>query len=298
MCQTREGGAYLGMVSWLTRGLTLAVMAVLGSAAIAQAPSDTPGVLVSRQLLQSRGLRIGDLIQLSADPSGNRSRKFRIDGVYEPTPDPSRFAQQHLEARLHLPHLLALTADPADPGDTGVVASINVALVDSADARAFGRDVAARVPGLVARPTRPADEGNNPFVVLERFHQAIAMVTVFGSAMFLLALMVMLVDERRGTVGTLRLIGFTRRRILVQVFTEGTLIAVAGAIFGVLFALATEGLFNRFFQWRYDTALVFLQVTPRVALQSVLVAVPLGILASVIASWTILRQPLLALIRR
>ena len=116
--------------------------------------------------------------------------------------------------------------------------------------------------------------------------------------MFLLALMVMLVEERRGTVGILRLIGFTRQRILLQVFAEGALIAVAGAVFGVLFALASQGFFNRFFQWRYDTALVFLRITPAVVLQSVAMAVPLGVLASIIASWTLLRRELLTLIRR
>jgi ABC-type lipoprotein release transport system permease subunit len=115
---------------------------------------------------------------------------------------------------------------------------------------------------------------------------------------FLLALMVMLVDERRATVGILRLIGFTRRRILLQVFSEGALIALAGTAFGILFALSAQRFFNEFFQWRYDTALVFLRITPRVVAQSVLLAVPLGILASVIASWTLLRQQLLSLIRR
>ena len=134
--------------------------------------------------------------------------------------------------------------------------------------------------------------------MIERFHLAIAIVTVVGSAVFLLALMVMLVDERRSTVGILRLIGFTRSRILLQIFAEGALIALAGAVFGILFALASEGLFNRFFQWRYDTTLVFLRITPDVAGRSLAIAVPLGIAASLIASWTLLRQRLLALLRR
>ena len=51
-------------------------------------------------------------------------------------------------------------------------------------------------------------------------------------------------------------------------------------------------------QWRYDTALTFLRITPRVAVQSLALAVPLGIAASLIASWTLLRRQLLALIRR
>ena len=112
---------------------------------------------------------------------------------------------------MHLPDLVAMKADPADPGSFETVSTINVALKDPAGAPAFATSVAARVPGAVARPTSAPDNRTSTFVVLERFHLAIAIVTVIGSAVFLLALMVMLVDERRGTVGILRLIGLTRR---------------------------------------------------------------------------------------
>jgi ABC-type lipoprotein release transport system permease subunit len=280
--------------------LVTAMLIVAGAAPHGQSSgrSDAPGVLISRQLAEGRNLRVGDVIRLSTNPSGAGAREFRVDGTYEPLADPMRFAQKHFEARFHLPDLLSLTADPTDPNAGDTVTAINVALVDPSEASAFARDVAARLPGIVARPTSAPDERTSTFVVLDRFHLAIAIVTVVGSAVFLLAMMVMLVDARRATVGILRLIGFTRRRILLQVFSEGALIALAGTAFGILFALSAQRFFNEFFQWRYDTALVFLRITPRVVAQSVLLAVPLGILASVIASWTLLRQQLLSLIRR
>lgn len=257
-----------------------------------------PGILLSRQLIESRGLRVGDVVRLSADATGRNARPFRIDGIYEPTPDPMRFARPRLEARMHLPDLIELVADPGDPSAPETITAVNVRLKDPSEAGAFARDVAARLPGIVARPTGAPDERTGTFVVIERFHLAIAIVTVVGSAVFLLALMVMLVDERRATVGILRLIGFTRGRILLQVFTEGAVIALAGAACGILFAYLTQGLFNRFFQWRYDTPLVFLRLTPEVVWQSLLLALPLGVAASVIASWTLLRQQLLALLKR
>ena len=52
----------------------------------------------------------------------------------------------------------------------------------------------------------------------------------------------------------------------MQILLEGLLVAVAGAVFGLMLALASEGLINRFFQWKYDTALLFVGITPRVAL--------------------------------
>src|SRR5262245_49359206 len=245
--------------------------------------SPPPGILISRQLAESRGLRVGSDISLATDPSGAHARVFRVEGIYEPTPDPLRFAVRQIEARVHLPDLLALEAETPDA--RGVVA-INLALRPGQDAAAFARDVSSRVPGLLARATSAPDERTSTFVVVDRFHLAIAVVTVVGSATFLLALMVMLVDERRSTVGILRLIGFTRRRILVQVFVEGAAIALAGALGGILFALASERLFNRFFQWRYDTTLIFLRVTPSVAWRTLAMAVPFGIAASLVASWT------------
>jgi len=257
-----------------------------------------PSILISRQLAESRRLRIGDIVQLSADRSESRARPFRIAGVYEPTPDPMRFAQRRLEVRLHLPDLVTLTADPSDPSAAESITSINLALEDRSDAATFSRDVMARLPTVTARPTSAPDERTTTFLVVERFHLAIAIVTVVGSAVFLLALMVMLVDERRGTVGTLRLLGFTRQRILIQVLAEGALIAIAGAAAGILFAFTVQDVFNRFFQWRYDTTLTFLRITPAVVWRSLLMAVPLGIAASLIASWTLLRRQILALVRR
>ena len=47
-----------------------------------------------------------------------------------------------------------------------------------------------------------------------------------------------------------------------------------------------------------DTALVFVRVTPSVALRSVAIAVPLGIAAGVAASWTVLRRDILSLLHR
>jgi putative ABC transport system permease protein len=134
--------------------------------------------------------------------------------------------------------------------------------------------------------------------VLERFHLAIAVVTIVAATVFLLALTVMLVDERRETVGVLRLIGLPARRILVQILIEGLIVASIGAVFGLVLAVLSQGLINAFFQWRYDTALVFVRVTRDVALTCVAIAVPLGSAATVLASWALLRRNGLRLARR
>jgi len=69
-------------------------------------------------------------------------------------------------------------------------------------------------------------------------------------------------------------------------------------VFGILFASALQGAVNAFFQWRYDTALVFVRITPHIAMRCALLSVPLGVLASIVSSWTLLRSNVLDLARR
>jgi hypothetical protein len=253
-------------------------------------------ILVSRGLMRERGLSIGQVVMLSADPRGAGARPFRIAGVYEPTPDPSRFTAKRLEARMHLPDLLALTAEPGEAGAADAVGAINIALADPADAGTFARELGARAPAVSVVRATAGDDAH--FTIIERFHVAISVVTMIGSTAFLLALMVIRADERREVAGLLRLLGLRRRRILLQALLEGLCIAAAGAVFGVLFAALTQGAVNAFFQWRYDTTLVFVRVTPAIAARCVALALPLGVMAGLLASWTLLRRPVLDLLRR
>jgi len=275
----------------------LCALAVWMAPAGAQQPAtDLPTVLVSRQVATELGITAGAVVQVA--PPGLPARDFRVAAIYEPTPDPARLGVVIREVRLHLPDLLDLTREPGALVGTERVQTVNVGLRDPADAGAFARDVNARLPGVLARTTAAAAGSGGPFLVLERFHLAIAIVTIIAATVFLLALTIMLVDERRATVGVLRLIGLPTGRILTQVALEGLLVAGAGAIFGLLLAVASEQLINRFFQWRYDTALVFVHITPAVALRCVAIALPLGVVATVLASWALLRRNALRLVRR
>lgn len=277
---------------------TLALVVALTASFSASQAGGLPEILVSRQLAEAEGLSVGDEARIAVDEDGARSRTFRVAGVYEPTAHPLLLGTVQREVRMHLPDLLAFTRDPAMPAGTEHVGSINVVLVDPATARQFAEAINARMPGVFARPSLGASGTARTFVVLERFHYAIAAVTILAATVFLLTLMIMLVDERRETVGVLRLIGLPSRRILLQVLLEGVLIAGAGALFGLALALALEVPINRFFQWRYDTALIFVRVTPRVMALCLAIAVPLGATATVAASWVLLRRGALRLARR
>jgi ABC-type lipoprotein release transport system permease subunit len=280
----------------LAKWFLLVASCLLATPAVAQTPG-LPEVLLSRQLADAERLEVGATVRLSPSADGRGAREFRVAGIYEPTPDPQQLGQVPREVRMHLPDLLEINRAPDVPAGTERIEGINVTLTNPADARPFSRAVQAAMPGLVARPSAESTPAG-PFRVLERFHLAIASVTIAAATVFLLALTIMLVDERRETVGVLRLIGLPIRRVLLQILVEGLLVAGLGALFGLGLALLSEGLINRFFQWRYDTALVFVHVSADVALRCLAIAVPLGAAATVCASWALLRRNGLRLVRR
>jgi hypothetical protein len=277
--------------------VVLATLLLLPWPAAAQGAADLPAVLVSRQAAEALDLRVGSVVEV-APPDGTRARDFRVAGVYEPTPDPSRLGNAIYAVRLHLPDVLALTSPPDAPKGAESVDAINIRLAPGADAAAFSRDVNARLPGLAARPASDAGAAAGPFRVLERFHLAIAIVTdhrfhgipgrphgdARGRA-----------PRDRGRAAADRAAHEPRARAGVD---RGGLVAGAGSVFGLALSLVSEGLINRFFQWRYDTALLFVQVTPSVAATCLLIAIPLGVSATVIASWLLLRRNALRLARR
>jgi ABC-type lipoprotein release transport system permease subunit len=272
------------------------LVCLLSSVAVAQSP--TPSILIARQLAEAQQISVGAIVRLASKADGSDAREFVVAGIYEPTPDPARLGSIPNEVRLHLPDLLALTREAGEIAGAEHVSSINVALVHPSEASTFAADVNARLPGVLAMTAANAAGSAGPFLVIERFHRAIAIVTIAAATVFLLALTIMLVDERRETVGVLRLIGLPSRRILTQVLIEGLLVAAAGAMFGLVLAALSQQLINAFFQWRYDTALVFVRITREVALTATAIAVPLGTAATVIASWALLRRNALRLARR
>ena len=279
---------------WSALRILTAALCVVGAPVSAQ----TPDILLSRQLVEQQHIRLGDLVTFAADDRGASSRQFRFVGIYEPTPDPSKFPGKRLEARLHLPDLLALTADPEDPLSTESASAVNLVLADPKDAAGVASALTMRAPGLLVDSTSAPGRSSDPFAVLDRFHWAISIVTVAGSTAFLLALMVMRAEERREIVGILRLMGIPPRSVLVEVLLEGLLIAAAGALFGIVVAVSAQSLVNAFFQWRYDTTLVFVRVTGAIVWQSIAFAVTLGVAAGLGASWKLLRRDVVSLIGR
>lgn len=256
-------------------------------------PQDAPrSITIDTRLAADAGLHVGDRVVLASE-SGLPGDTVVIDAIVERRADPAEIARGEYRVRLHLDHLQSLLGygDRVDRfavrtrggGTTGdAVARINAA--------AYG-----------FRAHRSADvavETSRTFAVVSRFHRAIGVITIVASAVFLLCIMLLKVDERRRDVAALRLIGCSARTIVGSVVLEAAAVAALGSLAGVGVGGAASWIVNRHYQAVYRTPLRFSIVTGDIVLVAVALSLVLGIVAGWLAARRLVRTPPLALFGR
>jgi putative ABC transport system permease protein len=275
MALRRRLPVFLGPALWI-------VPLLLGNAQVSE-------IAVERQLATELGLSVGDTIQLGPAPD-SLNTLARVAAVYEPRPDPAEIAKRERHIRMHLPDLASVLGMP----DRVDRLSIGLNPGISSDSAAAALNRAAF--GYRAYPTTAiAAESSQTFLVVSRFHRAIAVITIVASAVFLLCIMLLKVEERRLDAAVMRFIGVRRRTIFGALLLEAAVIAVLGSLLGTglayLAGAATNAYYGRFF----DTTLVFSLITPGLVVFSTVLSLILGIAAGALAAWRLVRTPPLVL---
>jgi putative ABC transport system permease protein len=256
-------------------------------------PQGAPrSITVDSRLAADARLRVGDRVVVAAGP-GESGDTVVVAAIVQRRADPAEIARGEYRVRMHLGQLQALLgygdrvdrfalATRTPDATTDAVARIN--------ASAFG-----------FRAHRSADvavETSQTFAVVSRFHRAIGTITIVASAIFLLCIMLLKVDERRRDVAALKLIGCSHRTIVGSVVLEAAAIAVLGSLFGVVVGGTASWLVNRHYQAVYRTPLRFSIVTGDIVLIAVALSLVLGIVAGWLAARRLVRTPPLALFGR
>ncbi len=237
-------------------------------------------------------MRVGDMVRLSAMP-GVPGDSVRIDAIVERRADPSEVARPELRVRLHLDHLQQLLAldDRVDRFAVGLQPG---ASSDSAVVRinhvAFGF--------RAHRSTDVAVGSSRTFRVVERFHRAIGIITVVASAVFLLCLLLLTVEERRRDIAALRLMGVSRTTVVRAVVFEAAIVSLIGSVMGAMVGWICSVLVNAHYQEVYRTPLRFALLTPQIFAFATGLSLVLGIAAGALAAWRLVRTPPLTLLGR
>ena len=264
-------------------------------------------IAVGADLAADAGIRVGDTVVVSARPggeaavaraglgdsTGRTADTVVVGAIVERRADPSEIARNDYRVRLHLDQLERLIGY----GDR--VDRFAVGTVDSAATERALQAINDAAFGFQAYRSRDiAVETSTTFEVVSRFHRAIGVITIVASAVFLLCILLLKVEERRRDVGALRLIGLSRWTVFRSVVIEAAFVSVLGSGLGVLVGWVTSALVNSYYQAFYRTPLRFSIVTGDIVLFSVLLSLVLGIVAGALAALRLVRTAPLALIGR
>jgi putative ABC transport system permease protein len=249
------------------------------------APDGIPGVLVERRLAEAVPLEVGDTVRMRALGEA-AEHLFFVEGIFERAADPARIARNEFEVRFHLPDLEAML-----PGRDRVD-RFSLVLSPGASADSAGRWIGTLAFGTRAYPTaQVAEEASATFRVISRFHRAIGVVTILASAIFLLCVMIIRVDERRPDMGMMRLIGVSRSTVFRTIVLEAVGIALLGSALGAVLGIVIARIVNAYYMNFYDTALHFALVTPRIVLLAALLGLALGSIAGILSALRVVRLP-------
>jgi putative ABC transport system permease protein len=269
------------------------VVGVLVAATNAGAQVAPPrGIAIDTRMAEDLGVTVGARVRLSAIP-GEPGDSVLVAAVFERKADPAEVARREYRVRLHLDHLQHLMQYD-DRVDRFAVGTRTGASVDSALARinhvAFGfrahasRDVAV--------------QSSRTFRVVERFHAAIGIITVVASAVFLLCLLLLSVEERKRDIAALRLMGISRATVVRALVIEAAIVSLAGSVLGAGIGWIASLIVNAHFQNVYRTPLVFALLTPQIFAFATGLSLVLGIGAGAAAGWRLVRASPLSLMGR
>ena len=237
-----------------------------------------PRVAIERRLAAEAALRVGDTVALAstADSAGTRAV---VGAVFEPPADPAAVLRREYRVRLHLPDLAELLGAPDRVDRFGVALRPGVS-PDSAASR-----LNALAFGFRAYPSKAiAAESSRTFLVVSRFHRAIAVISIVASAVFLLCIMLLKVEERRADAAVMRFVGVRRRTIFGALLLEAALVALLGSLLGTGIAFGAGALTNLYYQRLFETRLVFSLITPSIVAFSVALSLALGLAAGALAA--------------
>lgn len=249
-------------------------------------------IAVDQRLATDAQLRVGDTVVVSASPATGGDSVV-IAAIVGRRADPSEIARSEYRVHLHLDQLQRLIGY-GDRVDRFAVATHGDSTADSAV-----RAINGSAFGFRAYRSRDiAVETSETFAVVSRFHRAIGVITIVASAVFLLCILLLKVDERRRDVAALRLIGISRRSVMLTVVLEAAFVSVIGSGVGVVIGWVTSLAVNRHYQVRYQTPLRFALVTGDIVLFAVSLSLVLGVVAGALAARRLVRTHPLVLLGR
>ncbi len=277
-------------------------LAVVGLADGAAAALETDAIVVAADLADELGLSVGDVLTLAA---GDLELEMHVVAIAEPS-GLGGFRDAWIPSGALTDRL-----DGADAVTTNLVLVSNTGgVLDGAERTgSVVADLESSLSGLGVDPTDPvvddtkadllraadeaAAENTELFATIGGFSVAAGILLVVN-------LFVMLAEERTVELGTLRAIGFDRRRVAAILRAEGLVYGALAAAVGALAGIGVAGLVIRAAASLFDDSdfTVRLDVAPGALISGFVIGLAISQLTVTVTSARIVRRNVIASLRQ
>lgn len=137
-------------------------------------------------------------------------------------------------------------------------------------------------PSLVAMPATEYVKSFDEIGMAQRVAWIIAWIAISIGSIGMLNTMAMSVAERAREIGTLRALGWTRRRIIRLILSESLLLSALGAVIGIAAAVWLNRSLTRF---PATSGIISGRIAPTVMLEGLLLAILVGVAGAAYPAW-------------
>ena len=221
-------------------------------------------VIVGRKTLEALKAKVGDVVRLS-------EIGFRIVGVYE-----TGVSYEEGAAVVSLRDGQELTGKPRQ------VTMYAIKVNDPAQAEALAKQLEAATPEIMVTMSSEFAENMPDMQNMNAMVFAIALLALIVGGISMANTMIMSVYERTREIGTLRAVGWRRRRVLWMVLKESVVLSLLGTAIGFVSAIVLGWLMSMIPLWGDFLKVV---VTPSLLAQTLIIALLLGALGGLYPAW-------------
>ncbi len=221
-------------------------------------------IIVGRKTLEALKAKVGDVVRIS-------EIGFRIVGVFE-----TGVSYEEGAAVVSLRDGQELTGKPRQ------VSMYAIKVNDPTQAEALAKQLEAAQPEIMVTLSSEFAESMPDMQNMSAMMLAITLLALIVGGISMANTMIMSVYERTREIGTLRAVGWRRRRVLWMVLKESVLLSSLGTAIGFVSAIVLGWLMSLIPLWGDFLKIV---VSPSLLLQTAIIALLLGAIGGLYPAW-------------
>lgn len=221
-------------------------------------------IMLGRKALEGLKTQIGSVIRLG-------DVGFRVVGVYE-----TGISYEESAGVMSLRDAQALTGKPRQ------VTFYGIKVKDPAQAEAIRQQLAAALPDIDISLASSFAENMPDMKSMNVMMWGIGLLAIVVGGISMMNTMIMSVYERTREIGTLRAVGWRRRRVLAMVLKESIVLSLLGTLVGFGGAIVMLWLMQFIPAWG---DFVILAVSPNLLTLTLVIALTLGAIGGLYPAW-------------